>query len=98
MLYISCVTPILPTKKNMPRRDFLRSEQHNEVFEKCHVLHETGAAVLVGLVAGYMMQIFYGRAASFSYETRQPGWWFGTWLWIFFYGWEWNGIIPTYPN
>lgn len=38
------------------------------VFEKCHVLHETGAAVLVGLVAGYMMQIFYGRAASFSYE------------------------------
>ena len=48
MLYIPCVTPILPTKKNMPRRDFLRSEQHNEVFEKCHVLHETGAAVLLG--------------------------------------------------
>lgn len=38
------------------------------VFEKCHVLHETGAAVLVGLVAGYIMQIAFGGAASFSYE------------------------------
>lgn len=38
------------------------------VFERCHVLHETGAAVLVGLVAGYIMQICFGRAASFSYE------------------------------
>eukprot|EP00438_Fugacium_kawagutii_P027570 Skav206274 [mRNA] locus=scaffold888:414703:420630:- [translate_table: standard] len=38
------------------------------VFERCHVLHETGAAVLVGLVAGYLMQMAFGRAVSFSYE------------------------------
>ena len=38
------------------------------VFERCKVLHETGAAVLVGLLAGYIMQISFGRAASFSYE------------------------------
>ena len=82
----------------MPRRDFLRSKQHNEVFEKCHVLHETGAAVLVGLVAGYMMQIFYGRAASFSYETRQTGALEHGFGFFFLWEWEWNGIIPIFPN
>ena len=38
------------------------------VFQVCQVLHETGAAVVVGLIAGYIMKSFSGRPASFSYD------------------------------
>ncbi|CAJ1389990.1 unnamed protein product [Effrenium voratum] len=38
------------------------------VFEKCRVLHETGAAVLVGLVAGQVMKTCFGTTATFSYD------------------------------
>ena len=42
------------------------------VFEKCRVLHETGAAVLVGLVAGQVMKTCFGTTATFS-GPAEPG-------------------------
>ena len=54
--------------KQMISHAILRYIGWSYIFEKCHVLHETGAAVLVGLVAGYIIQLSFGRTVSFSYD------------------------------
>mmetsp|Transcript_39453 Transcript_39453/g.108681 ORF Transcript_39453/g.108681 Transcript_39453/m.108681 type:complete len:702 (+) Transcript_39453:52-2157(+) len=39
------------------------------LFDRVHILHETGVAVLVGLAAGYVVQSATGETVMFSYDT-----------------------------
>ena len=99
MLYIPCVTPILPTKKNMLRRDFLRSKQHTTRSSKS-VTSSTRRVRRCWLAWSRDIWCRSSTAERHHLAMRlarlvgglEHGFDF------FFHGWEWNGIIPTYPN